>query len=547
MSANNIYAPLNDIGEAQPNLHTSEPAHTEFIPARPDDGIQLTKESGLWQRIWNDIRHNESPKSLVERGLKASSNLAWFFVPSFISSWLEKKAASADGAVRDEHERQSDRAFALDGLRGLAALFVMQGHILEMLNFGVFKRPARPVVDLPWHGFSMVAIFFVISGYVLSLSCLRQLKQGRRHQALSTLQSQTFRRLIRLFLPGAAAILMWGLLAEFGGFEAAQRIWQDRERYPLAIDPWQPPGRLASFWAQLYDATKDVLRLFDSAIPFNAYPIEATRYDGYQWTLMCEARDSITLFGTLFATAQFSSPIRIVILLLLIIWTAFNSAFIIVSRSDTNCFFIGAFVAQLDLITKSACAPKEEEQCEFTWSHSAFWTRWLLSRWLTWPLFILALCLLSCSPGTNIVASPLLYILPPAFMSPLDVIRNVGAGLTVWCVLHEPLLEAFLRTAPVQYLGRISFSLYLVHGPILRSMGFPLALSCLSLVQGVPEELLKSTESAAWLAMILILLVIGPVAIYVADLFTRAVDEPSIRLGRKIEAFLVVDSDPQVN
>lgn len=54
---------------------------------------------------------------------------------------------------------------------------------------------------------------------------------------------------------------------------------------------------------------------------------------------------------------------------------------------------------------------------------------------------------------------------------------GTGAGMIVASIIFLPAIQKLLCSGTCQYLGRISFSLYLVHGPLLQSLGYSLLLA----------------------------------------------------------------------
>ena len=63
----------------------------------------------------------------------------------------------------------NSRAFELDGLRGLAALFVFFSHVAGLVPHFDESGPSHSILHIFWDGASAVTLFFVLSGYVLSL------------------------------------------------------------------------------------------------------------------------------------------------------------------------------------------------------------------------------------------------------------------------------------------------------------------------------------------------------------------------------------------
>lgn len=66
----------------------------------------------------------------------------------------------------------------------------------------------------------MVAIFFVISGYVLSYRSLKLASEGKPIQLLDSLASSVFRRWLRLHLPVIASTFIAFILAR-------HNLWSD--------------------------------------------------------------------------------------------------------------------------------------------------------------------------------------------------------------------------------------------------------------------------------------------------------------------------------
>lgn len=101
---------------------------------------------------------------LGRAGMRALGCAAYFLVPSFLQSG-EKKAM---------RERVMTETSYLNGLRGLAAWLVFVTHLLYDPGFheGYAGRPGDFAIQLPFlrllfAGQFMVAIFFILSGFVL--------------------------------------------------------------------------------------------------------------------------------------------------------------------------------------------------------------------------------------------------------------------------------------------------------------------------------------------------------------------------------------------
>jgi len=109
---------------------------------------------------------------------------------------------------------------ALDGLRSVACLLVFNEQFSKnytgtyTFGYGISERRTIiqwPIIRVMWSGRAMVAIFFVISGYVLSYKLLSQIQDRTTPYGLRrTFASSTFRRAICLYLPSVIMVLIYG-------------------------------------------------------------------------------------------------------------------------------------------------------------------------------------------------------------------------------------------------------------------------------------------------------------------------------------------------
>jgi peptidoglycan/LPS O-acetylase OafA/YrhL len=74
---------------------------------------------------------------------------------------------------------------------------------------------------------------------------------------------------------------------------------------------------------------------------------------------------------------------------------------------------------------------------------------------------------------------------PPQYLGAHSYARfwtSIGAVYLLFDLLHAPSLRVLLAGSFMQYLGRISYALYLVHGPVLRGLGVPISRTVAALV-----------------------------------------------------------------
>lgn len=111
--------------------------------------------------------------------------------------------------------------------------------------------------------------------------------------------------------------------------------------------------------------------------------------------------------------------------------------------------------------------------------------------------------------------------------------QSYGASLLVLSITFLPCLRQFLSISIFAYLGRISFALYLCHGPILRTLGYRTILTAWSMIG-------KGDSSSQMLAIIFaFVILLMPITIWVSDIFTRAFDESSVKLVKWMESNII--------
>jgi peptidoglycan/LPS O-acetylase OafA/YrhL len=107
--------------------------------------------------------------------------------------------------------------------------------------------------------------------------------------------------------------------------------------------------------------------------------------------------------------------------------------------------------------------------------------------------------------------------------------QRVGAGVTLLGLCGASYLRKPFASKLAIYLGKISFPLYIVHGPITHLLGYRLVPFFWSIVG---DESLFQYEVGVILAFVTQAMVV----VYVADIVMRAVDTPSVRFGRWLQA-----------
>ena len=294
----------------------------------------------------------------------------------------------------------------LDGLRGSAACVVLFGHVAIALNF--------PLLGIL--GNAAVCVFFVLSAYVLA--------DLSRRSTLSV-PAQAVRRYLRLIVPMLlTSTFAWALLAA--------GLYQNQEASALTGSQW------LSWWYG-FDPS------FSAMVAETIYGVFVTGQSLYNcnlWTMRPE------LIGSLYIFIISTAPNRNLRALCYLALAAFYAT------DYLPLFSVGALLFEFH--------PEV--------SKIALRGRQAAAMLPAIPLAIgLFLCLM-ISPQPGFIAR--LYALLPR----LSVTDNemhwhmIGATLVVATVLHWPLLQRTLGSRIGRFLGRISFTLYLIHIPIICSL-----------------------------------------------------------------------------
>lgn len=149
-----------------------------------------------------------------------------FMLPSFIS-WGSDPDNTASTPKR---EGQTEY---LDGVRGVASLIVFIFHWSDRVYPSIstgwgykenYSPLLLPYIRLLHSGPGMVAIFFVISGFVLSHRFIQRMHRREYSRMHSGLSSIIFRRAIRLFLPSCASSVIVFICVSMGAIKIPKQF-----------------------------------------------------------------------------------------------------------------------------------------------------------------------------------------------------------------------------------------------------------------------------------------------------------------------------------
>jgi peptidoglycan/LPS O-acetylase OafA/YrhL len=352
----------------------------------------------------------------------------------------------------------------------LAAFIVVVFHFLCLLVptavTGMTSEPLMALADTPlsilWDGRFAVSVFFVLSGFVMAAAA------ERRHEMLVT---NVVTRYLRLAVPAAASVMLaWGLLSVF---PTATMDLRDSLENPSRWMEYTHQRQIPSVLHAGYDGLVGNFLTGDS------------RFNNVLWTMQIEFIGSVALFALYWFSA---GRMRIVILcgagLLILGLPQIRTAYL--------AFVLGALIyeayvrGRIHALGRMAPLVALATGIAFGAAGPEAFERWGMEGLMPWRL--------------------------------KGAIPVTAAALILYAVVTMARAARFFSAQILRWLGRISFSLYLVHVPLLYT-----------LVAHARGELGWGLAALvpAYFCLTLAL----------AHLFTVGVDEPVLRRIRRLRVF----------
>jgi peptidoglycan/LPS O-acetylase OafA/YrhL len=367
----------------------------------------------------------------------------------------------------------------IDSLRGIAALIVLFYHCLRIFPSLDSDEPYRDhgffislIKETPlrlfWSGHESVVLFFIISGFVLSIPVFNGQKLNY--------SSYIIKRVCRLYIPYIVSVIIAVILSltlSKGGINGYShwfnKIWTEKTSSSLLINHFFMIGEYNS-----------------------------NSYNTVIWSLVHEMRISIVFpFIALFVmrvnwkysfVSSLACGISFFILTRFIPITS-NTSFLY-SIHYCAMFIIGAILA------------KHKDELVYFFSR--------LNKKIKVIMLIFALVAYTY-PG----------LFPKLFFHRLltdDWITSLGCAIFILAALSYSKFSLFLKTSTLQWLGKVSYSLYLYHTIILFSFVY----------------LFNDTLP---ISVILFMTILTSLA--VASLAYKWIEEPSIKLGKHLSRKLI--------
>jgi peptidoglycan/LPS O-acetylase OafA/YrhL len=484
----------------------------------------------------------EARPSLQSFGARLTG-LLFFFLPSIIQRRLRPHSFKS-GAIHPTSW--------LDGLRGVASLIVFFSHFTERNvpwfthTYGI-RDEDDPIASSPlqlpfvrniYSGRPMVPIFFVVSGYVLSYKALKLLRSRDYDKLHRNLASSVFRRAFRLFLPTTAStfLVMWFIWAGWMG---------------------QP---LPTLWEQLGDWLGAVWTILTVSWGWDEFHV--VPYDVHLWTIPIEMSHSLLLFITLTGLSRLKTHLRLLAVLGIMIfclksghWAPFVflggmaiAEIGMIQEARREMARVAAEERQraytdegMEILKSSAEALAEFDESGMQVSAASILFQVFLAANLLFAMFVAGW------PNNDGAQTPGIAALMANTMepfhsqdSPLGMARpwfSIGAIQTVLALQQIRPLRNLFVTSFAQYLGNISYALYLCHGPLLSVLG----PRVMPLVWGVVGGHAGAGVLGRLFVWFVGILALGTPLIWVSDVFWRSVDVGSVKAAKWLEGFCVLE------
>lgn len=373
----------------------------------------------------------------------------------------------------------------LDGVRGVAMMIVVFHHFglgffpainylnpdqIHLGNGEAELLIAKTPLNIFFNGGFAVSIFFVLSGFVLSY-------KFHRSGSHKLLREYAAKRYFRLLLPVGASILICYLLYEAG-------LFTHKELGDLTK---------SKDWLNcLFTGIKTVADMIKNLF-LDVFLNNDNRYNPVLWTMTIEFLGSLLLFSFLTLAGNNKKSILLHIIVAVLI--------LLTDKKFYAAFILGSLISRL--FVDGFSFPKG----------------W---KGITIKLFlVVAGIYFSSYPQGSFVQQSMWKPIAWSWTNTYDLFHVLGSFCLLFVICFEKNFIRFFSIKPFLYLGKISFSFYLIHLAVMCSLGCWIFL-----------KLWK--QGTYFIPFLISFLASMAVTFLISHFFYKFIDKASIRFSEKM-------------
>ncbi|HHT2663919.1 TPA: acyltransferase family protein [Citrobacter freundii] len=367
-----------------------------------------------------------------------------------------------------------DKLLHIEGIRGVACLMVVLSHlalifypglhekelIQNKLELSIFNSP----LSFFYSGTAAVFIFFVLSGYVLTYGVMKN------NNVLLSISTMTIRRYFRLAIPVVASCALSFLVIKYASVDTSRL-----SAWISSYGKFEP-----SIFGAMYSGLIETFFRGGSA------------YNPVLWTMKIEFIGSLIIFFYCAVSSKVEKKTSIAVAFSVVIFMLPLSQ---IEKYSYICFMFGAILNHMDLKLKTFIS-------------------------------VTFLCIGVYFGGVHYGSSTYAYVINlisyPVFgeMTNAYYLFCAFSGIfVVTAIIKNDMLSNLFSIRPFVYLGRVSFSVYLIHLPIMY-LTVPYIFNTASMFFGYFEASLIAS-------------LVTTILIYLAsNIFYKAFDAKAIKLSK---------------
>lgn len=367
-----------------------------------------------------------------------------------------------------------DKLLHIEGIRGIACFIVVLSHLALVFYPGLHEKELianstesfifNSPIPFIYSGTAAVFIFFVLSGYVLTYGVMKN------NDVLLSISTMTIRRYFRLAIPVAASCILSFLVIKYASIDTSKL-----SAWISSYGNFEP-----SIFGAMYSGLIETFFRGGSA------------YNPVLWTMKIEFIGSLIIFFYCAVSSKVEKKTSIAVAFSVVIFMLPLSQ---IEKYSYICFMFGAILNHINLKLKTLFSV---------------------------TLLCIGIYFGGVHYGSSAYAYAISLISYPVFgeMTNAYYLFCAFSGiLVVTAIIKNDMLSKLLSIRPFVYLGRVSFSVYLIHLPIMY-LTAPYIFNTASIFFGYFEASLIASLTTI-------------IVIYLAsNIFYKAFDAKAIKLSK---------------